>query len=54
MVGTRASRQFYVCEGKLTKTLTKLYDGLVDILRTFPKLTCPGEALAKSIEQKKL
>ena len=34
-------------QGKLTKTLTKLYDGLVDNLRTTLKLVCPGKALAK-------
>ena len=39
---------FLRLQGKLTKTLTKLYDGLVDNLRTLLQLICPGKALAKT------
>ena len=39
-------------QGKLTKTLTKLYDGLVDNLRTILQLICPGKALAKTLLRK--
>ena len=36
-------------QGELTKTLTKLYDGLVDNLRTILQLICPEKALAKPL-----
>ena len=36
-------------QGKLIKTFTKLYDGLVDNLRTKLQLICSGKAVAKPL-----
>ena len=43
---------FLRLQGKLTKTLTKLYDGLVHNLRTILQLICPEKALAKTLLSK--